>query len=592
MCGLAGELRFDGQLADLEALSRISGQMVNRGPDAAGLWASGPVALAHRRLKIMDLAEASGQPMVDNQLGLTLVFNGAIYNYPALRGELEILGYQFFSDGDTEVILKAYHAWGEQMLERLNGMFALAIWERDSRRLFLARDRLGIKPLYLSHTPQRLRFASSLPALLRGGDLDTSLNPAALNQYLSFHSVVPAPQTLINGVTKLPPGHWMRVEANGERQLQRWWTLDYGPAEGEQDLPLSHWQEPVLDALRNAVKRRNLAAVDVGVLLSGGVDSSLLVALLDEAGARNLKTFTIGFADVGGEAGNEFPYSDLIARQYGTDHHQLMIPEQDILRHLPDALAAMSEPMVSHDCIAFYLLSREVSRHCKVVQSGQGADEIFAGYHWYPTVAEASDPLTAYQQAFMDQDFDTYRSMVQPAWVREDYAGEFIREHFARPGAEAGLDKALRLDATVMLVEDPVKRVDNMTMAWGLEARVPFLDHELVELAARIPGHFKLPEQGKYVLKQAARSMLPAEVIDRPKGYFPVPGLKYLQGQTLEWVRDSLTGSNARARGLFNPDYVDRLLQDPAAHITPLRGSRLWQLAVLELWLDTHGVTP
>ncbi len=592
MCGLAGELRFDGQLADLEALSRISGQMVNRGPDAAGLWASGPVALAHRRLKIMDLAEASGQPMVDNQLGLTLVFNGAIYNYPALRGELEILGYQFFSDGDTEVILKAYHAWGEQMLERLNGMFALAIWERDSRRLFLARDRLGIKPLYLSHTLQRLRFASSLPALLRGGDLDTSLNPAALNQYLSFHSVVPAPQTLINGVTKLPPGHWMRVEANGERQLQRWWTLNYGPAEGEQDLPLSHWQEAVLDALRNAVKRRNLAAVDVGVLLSGGVDSSLLVALLDEAGARNLKTFTIGFADVGGEAGNEFPYSDLIARQYGTDHHQLMIPEQDILRHLPDALAAMSEPMVSHDCIAFYLLSREVSRHCKVVQSGQGADEIFAGYHWYPTVAEASDPLTAYQQAFMDQDFDTYRSMVQPAWVGEDYAGEFIREHFARPGAEAGLDKALRLDATVMLVEDPVKRVDNMTMAWGLEARVPFLDHELVELAARIPGRFKLPEQGKYVLKQAARSMLPAEVIDRPKGYFPVPGLKYLQGQTLEWVRDSLTGSNARARGLFNPDYVDRLLQDPAAHITPLRGSRLWQLAVLELWLDTHGVTP
>ncbi len=233
-----------------------------------------------------------------------------------------------------------------------------------------------------------------------------------------------------------------------------------------------------------------------------------------------------------------------------------------------------------------------MSRHCKVVQSGQGADEIFAGYHWYPTVAEASDPLAAYQQAFMDQDFDTYRSMVQPAWVREDYAGEFIREHFARPGAEAGLDKALRLDATVMLVEDPVKRVDNMTMAWGLEARVPFLDHELVELAARIPGRFKLPEQGKYVLKQAARSMLPAEVIDRPKGYFPVPGLKYLQGQTLEWVRDSLTGSNARARGLFNPDYVDRLLQDPAAHITPLRGSRLWQLAVLELWLDTHGVTP
>src|SRR5690606_17982752 len=561
MCGLAGEFRFDGQLPDLDALSRISGQMINRGPDAAGMWAAGPIALAHRRLKIMDLAEASGQPMVDPQLGLSLIFNGAIYNYPALRGELEILGYQFFSDGDTEVVLKAYHAWGENMLERMNGMFALAIWERDSQRLFLARDRLGIKPLYLSQTDKRLRFASSLPALPRGGELATSINPQALNHYLSFHSVVPAPLTLLNGVTKLPPGHWMRIDARGNQEQKCWWTLSYGARPDERGLPFEEWQDRVLDTLRSAVKRRNLAAVDVGVLLSGGVDSSLLVALLDEAGARNLKTFTIGFADVGGEAGNEFPYSDLIAEHYGTEHHQLMVPEQDIIAHLPDALTAMSEPMVSHDCIAFYLLSREVSKHCKVVQSGQGADEIFAGYHWYPTVANADDPVSAYQRAFMDQDFATYRNMVQPEWVQQDYSGEFIREHFSGAGADSGLDRALRLDSTVMLVEDPVKRVDNMTMAWGLEARVPFLDHELVELAARVPGEYKLPGDGKYVLKEAARRMLPAAVIDRPKGYFPVPGLKYLQGETLDWVRDSLTGSSARSRGLFNPDYVDRLLQ-------------------------------
>lgn len=592
MCGIAGELRFDGQLPELDVLARISGQMINRGPDAAGSWANGPIALAHRRLKIMDLAEASGQPMIDTQLGLSMVFNGAIYNYPALRGELEVLGYQFFSGGDTEVVLKAYHAWGEKMLERLNGMFALAIWERDSQQLFLARDRLGIKPLYLSQTPKRLRFASSLPALLRGGNMDTSLNPIALNHYLSFHSVVPAPLTLLNGVTKLLPGHWLRIDTQGNHQQQCWWTLNYGAHADEQDLPFSEWQERVLDSLRSAVKRRNLAAVDVGVLLSGGVDSSLLAALLDEAGARNLKTFTIGFADVNGEAGNEFPYSDLIAEQFSTDHHQLMIPEQDILSNLPDALTAMSEPMVSHDCIAFYLLSREVSRHCKVVQCGQGADEIFAGYHWYPTVAEASDPLSSYQQAFMDQDFASYRGMVQPGWVQQDYAGEFIREHFARAGASPGLEQALRLDTTVMLVEDPVKRVDNMTMAWGLEARVPFLDHQLVELAARIPAHFKLPNGGKHVLKEAARRMLPDAIIDRPKGYFPVPGLKYLQGNTLEWVRDSLTSSRAQARGLFNADYVDQLLQNPSAHITPLRGSRLWQLAVLELWLDTHQVMP
>lgn len=590
MCGLAGELRFDGQLPVLADLARITGQMINRGPDAAGIWASGPVALGHQRLKIMDLAEASGQPMVDPELGLSLVFNGAIYNYPALRGELEGLGYRFFSEGDTEVVLKAYHAWGEQMLERFNGMFALAIWERDSQRLFLARDRLGIKPLYLSDTPQRLRFASSLPALLRGGEVDTSINPVALNHYLSFHSVVPAPLTLLNGVKKLPPGHWLRIDAQGRREQHCWWTLHYGAHADERDLRFEDWQQQVLDSLRAAVKRRNLAAVDVGVLLSGGVDSSLLVALLDEAGARNLQTFSIGFADVNGEAGNEFRYSDLIAEQYGTTHHKLMIPEQEILDHLPDALTAMSEPMVSHDCIAFYLLSREVSRHCKVVQSGQGADEIFAGYHWYPTVAEAADPLASYQQAFMDQDFAGYRDMVQPAWVQQDHAGEFIREHFARPGAAAGLDQALRLDTTVMLVDDPVKRVDNMTMAWGLEARVPFLDYQLVELAARIPGRFKLPGDGKYVLKEAARQLLPAAVIDRPKGYFPVPGLKYLQGSTLEWVRDSLTGSRAQARGLFNPRYIDTLLQNPMEHITPLRGSRLWQLAVLDLWLDAQGL--
>lgn len=590
MCGLAGEFRFDGQTPDLAALARITGQMVNRGPDAAGVWSAGPVALSHRRLKIMDLAEASGQPMIDAQLGLSLVFNGAIYNYPALRGELEALGYRFFSDGDTEVVLKAYHAWGEQMLERFNGMFALAIWERDSQRLFLARDRLGIKPLYLSTTDKRLRFASSLPALLRGGDLDTGINPVALNHYLSFHSVVPAPLTILNGVEKLPPAHWLRIDAQGNREQQCWWDLEYGARADEHDLPFEVWQERVLDSLRAAVKRRNLAAVDVGVLLSGGVDSSLLVGLLDEAGARDLQTFSIGFADVNGEAGNEFLYSDLIADHYATDHHQLMIPEQDIISNLPDALAAMSEPMVSHDCIAFYLLSREVSKHCRVVQSGQGADEIFAGYHWYPPVDQAEDPVAAYKQAFMDRDFAEYRNTVQPAWAQSDHAGEFIREHFALPGAKQGLDKALRLDSTVMLVEDPVKRVDNMTMAWGLEARVPFLDHEVVELAARIPGHFKLPGDGKYVLKEAARKIIPAAVIDRPKGYFPVPGLKYLQGSTLDWVRESLTGSRAQARGLFNSDYVDTLLRNPMDHITPLRGSKLWQLAVLDLWLDAQGV--
>lgn len=590
MCGIAGEFRFDGLPADMATLDRITRHMAQRGPDASGLWAQGGLGLGHRRLKIMDLAEASGQPMVDAEAGLSLVFNGAIYNYPQLRAELEAMGYRFFSGGDTEVILKGYHAWGEKLLPRLNGMFAMAIWERDSQSLFLARDRLGIKPLYLNRTEQRLRFASSLTALLQGDGVDTSINPVALNHYLSFHAVVPPPLTLLNGIEKLPPGHWMRVESDGTSHQQRWWDLEYGARADEQSLTFDDWQDRVLDSLRTSVERRNLAAVDVGVLLSGGVDSSLLVGLLREAGAEKLQTFSIGFADVNGEAGNEFQYSDLIAEHFATEHHQLMIPEQEIIAQLPSAIGAMNEPMVSHDCIAFYLLSREVSKHCKVVQSGQGADEIFAGYHWYPQVDQATDPVAAYQQAFMDRSFAEYQQTVSPGWATHDYAGDFIREHFAQPGARSGLDKALRLDTQVMLVDDPVKRVDNMTMAWGLEARVPFLDHEVVELAARVPGRFKLPDDGKYVLKEASRKVIPAAVIDRPKGYFPVPGLKYLEGSTLDWVTESLTSQRALERGLFKPGYIDTLLSDPKAHITPLRGSKLWQLAMLGLWLDAHNL--
>lgn len=595
MCGLAGEFRFTpvatpSRPANLAAVERMTHHLAPRGPDAWGFHSQGPIALGHRRLKIMDLSDGSAQPMIDSQLGLSLAFNGAIYNFPELRQELESLGYAFHSDGDTEVLLKGYHAWGEQLLPRLNGMFALAIWERDSQQLFLARDRLGVKPLYLSRTHERLRFASSLPALLKGGDIDPVLDPVALNHYLNFHAVVPAPRTLLANIEKLPPATWMRIDAQGRCQQQEWWSLHYGPRSDEQDLGLEDWRDRVLHSTREAVAIRQRAAVDVGVLLSGGVDSSLLVGLLREAGVDDLSTFSIGFEDAGGERGDEFQYSDLIARHYGTRHHQLRIDEREIITQLPAAFRAMSEPMVSHDCIAFYLLSREVAKHCKVVQSGQGADELFAGYHWYPQVDGASDPLAAYRAAFFDRSHAEYRDTVQLPWLLEhDAAGEFVREHFSRPGARDAVDKALRLDSTVMLVDDPVKRVDNMTMAWGLEARTPFLDYRLVELSARIPARFKLPDGGKQVLKEAARLVIPSEVIDRKKGYFPVPGLKHLQGATLDWVRELLLDPS-QDRGLFNPAMLDRLLSDPHGQLTPLRGSKLWQLAALNLWLSEQGI--
>ncbi len=589
MCGIAGELRFDNQPADLAAVERITHHLAPRGPDAHGFHSRGPVAFGHRRLKIMDLAEASGQPMIDNDLGLSMVFNGAIYNYPELRTELERLGYRFFSGGDTEVLLKGYHAWGADLLPKLNGMFAFAIWERDSGQLFIARDRLGVKPLYLSKTKDRLRFASSLPALMKGGDIGKTLDPIALNHYLNFHAVVPAPRTILAGVEKLPPATWMRIDTNGKVEQKVWWTLNFGPNADEANFTFEDWRDATLDSMREAVEIRQRAAVDVGVLLSGGVDSSMLVGLLREAGVENLLTFSIGFQDAGGERGDEFQYSDLIAKRFETQHHQLRIGENEILDQLPAAFRAMSEPMVSHDCIAFYLLSREVAKHCKVVQSGQGADELFAGYHWYPLVDGADDAYSAYRKAFFDREHDEYAACVQPAWLTDDVSGEFVRQHFAQPGATAAVDKALRLDSTVMLVDDPVKRVDNMTMAWGLEARTPFLDYRVAELSARIPGQFKLPEGGKYVLKEAARKVIPSEVIDRKKGYFPVPGLKHLEGATLGWVRNLLVDP-AHDRGIFNPQMLDRLLTDPQGQLTPLRGSKLWQMAALNLWLSEQGL--
>lgn len=563
--------------------------MAPRGPDAWGFHSQGPIALGHRRLKIMDLSDGSAQPMVEPDLGLAISFNGAIYNFPELREELQALGYHFRSSGDTEVLAKAWHAWGKDMLPRLNGMFALAIWEPGSQRLFLARDRLGIKPLYLSCTSERLRFASSLPALLKGGDIDGSLDPEALNHYLSFHAVVPAPRTLVKGIEKLPPATWLMIDAQGNRDQATWWSLAYGHDADEAGLELADWRDRLLASLREAVSIRQRAARDVGVLLSGGVDSSLLVGLLAEAGVKDLLTFSIGFQDAGGERGDEFEYSDLIARHYGTRHHQLRIGEHEIIEQLPAAFRAMSEPMVSHDCIAFYLLSREVSRHCKVVQSGQGADELFGGYHWYPPLVDSRDPFATYRNAFFDRSHAEYRDTVMPAWQTGDLAGEFVREHFARPGADDPVDKALRLDSTVMLVDDPVKRVDNMTMAWGLEARVPFLDYRVAELSARIPSRFKLGDGGKQVLKEVARQVIPHAVIDRPKGYFPVPGLKHLQGRTRDWVRELLL-EGGNDRGLFNRASLERLLAHPEEDLTPLRGSRLWQLAALNLWLNEQGI--
>jgi asparagine synthase (glutamine-hydrolysing) len=592
MCGICGEIRFDDRLPSAAAVQAMTGVMTPRGPDGAGLFMVNRLAVGHRRLKIIDLSEHAQQPMVDNELGLGLVYNGAIYNYPELRRELQGKGYRFFSSGDTEVILKAYHAWGEACVERLSGMFAFVLWERDSGRVLMARDRLGIKPLYYSEGKGALRFASTLPALLAAGEVDTDIDPVALDHYLSFHAVVPAPYTLLKGVRKLPPATVRLIEPDGRSHDRRYWEPAYETLPEERGLSFEEWQERALAALRLAVRRRLVADVPVGVLLSGGLDSSLIVGLLAEEGQSGLNTFSVGFEAVGDERGDEFQYSDVIAEHFETEHHKLFVDSSRLLPNLPHCVQAMSEPMVSHDVIGFYLLSEKVSQHVKVVQSGQGADEVFAGYHWYPPLLESSDPVRDYAGVFFDRDYAELREMLHPRFTESgrSHSFELVQRHFARPGAPRPIDKALRLDTNIMLVDDPVKRVDNMTMAFGLEARVPFLDHDLVELAARIPAEHKVAGGGKHVLKEAARRVIPAAVIDRPKGYFPVPALKYLQGEYLDFVKDVLDEPAARERGLVRREYVDRLLAAPQENITPLGGSKLWQVTLLELWLQQHGL--
>jgi asparagine synthase (glutamine-hydrolysing) len=571
-------------------LSKMALSLQTRGPDAGGFFIQQGLAFGHRRLSILDLSPNSQQPMIDSELGLGIVFNGCIYNFRELRDDLARLGYRFFSTGDTEVILKAYHAWGSQCVERFLGMFAFAIWERATGRLVLARDRLGIKPLYYTKGRGVFRFASTLPALLAAGDVDVSVDPIALHQYMSLHAVVPAPRTILKGVSKLAPASMMVIEPDGARQESIYWSLDVGPKAQDASVAEEEWRERVLAALSLAVKRRTIADVPTGVLLSGGLDSSLVVALLAEHGQSGLKTFSVGFESVNGVEGDEFKYSDLIARDFGTDHTRINVDPARTLSALPSAIKAMSEPMMSHDSVGFYLLSEEVSKHVRVVQSGQGADEIFAGYHWYPKMADSRDPVEDYAAIYFDRRHDEMCRTLEEKWIGEDHSRDFIADYLHAAGEGDPVDRILQLDTEIMLVDDPVKRVDNMTMAFGIEARVPFLDHELVELAARIPNALKLKNGGKHILKEAGRRVLPSEVIDRPKGYFPVPALKYIRGPYLDFVRDVLDSPTARERGLFRRKYIDALLAYPDAALTPKGHSKVWQAALLESWFQAHGL--
>ncbi len=598
MCGVAGVLTFAG--GPPASLPAMLAHLARRGPDDEGEYAAGPVRLGHRRLAILDLSPAGHQPMVDKELAL--VFNGCIYNHAALRAELAARGHTFASHSDTEVILKAYRTWGQACLERLDGMFAFALWDGAKQALFLARDRLGIKPLYYTVSAAAFRFASNVQALLVWDDVDTTPDAVALHHQMTLHAVVPAPHTVLAGVRKLPPAHGMWVQADGTQRQWRYW--DVSARRPEKRLSENEWLEETRRLLRAAVAKRLTADVPVGVLLSGGLDSSLITALVAEVSPQPVHTFAVGFEDSPEEAGDEFAYSDAVAAHFGTRHRRWHIANHEVLAALPAAIAAMSEPMVSQDVVSWYLLSRLVASHVKVVLSGQGADEAFAGYFWYPrmhadalALGVAGEPpagmsrevwrqrrLQAFARHYFDRSHADWCAAVEPAWYVPDVTSAWVTEALTDSSAETFLDAVLKFDVTTLIVDDPVKRVDNMTMAWGLEARVPFLDPALVAHALAMPSELKLREGGKWPLKAIARGWLPDVVIDRPKGYFPMPALKYLRGAFYELMADVLTSRAARERGIFRPEYIAALLADPERYRTPLGGAMLWHAAALELW--------
>lgn len=602
MCGICGEIYWNGQDASKQNISPMLEAMQRRGPDDEGIWLSEHVGLGHRRLSIIDLTSAGHQPMVDE--ALTLVFNGCIYNYEALKSELEELGQIFNSHSDTEVILKAYRQWGMDCVTRFEGMFAFAIWDDEQHQLLMARDRIGIKPLYYAPVDGGVRFASNTQALLATGGIDTSIDPVGLHHQLTLHAVIPAPNTILKGIKKLEPGHWLIVNPDGQMYKKRYWHLEAKRPELLNGLPApttdKEWIDAVHVSLKEAVYKRLTASdVPVGVLLSGGLDSSLVVAMLAEAGVKNIKTFSIGFEDAPEEKGNEFEFSDLVVERYQTEHKKYLISNDEVLPRLHEAVEAMSEPMVGQDAVAFYLLSEQVSQDVKVVMSGQGADEVFGGYFWYAKMAEAGKKIdlrnpkqavSAFAPYYFDRSHQEWLEVINPEYHLHDVTSDFVGDCLTEEGADSFLDQVLRFDVTTLIVDDPVKRVDNMTMAWGLEARVPFLDHKLVEVAMAAPENLKLINDGKHILKEIARGIVPDEIIDRPKVAFPMPALKYVRGDFFEYMKALLTSPQAQARGIFNQEKLVDLLANPEAPdaFTAIQGSKLWHAALLEFWLQKH----
>jgi asparagine synthase (glutamine-hydrolysing) len=621
MCGIAGAL---GSAADDRLIVPLIEAQRHRGPDAWGVWADQTCALGHRRLSIIDLSEAGRQPMTNDDSSVWITFNGEIYNFQALRAELERAGHRFRTRTDTEVIIGAYEQWGAECVKRLRGMFAFGLWDRRLKRLLLARDRVGKKPLFYTQPAGRFLFASELQGLLADPDVPRQVNLTAIDEYLSW-GYVPAPLTGFRNIFKLPPAHWMTVQVTDAglvTRTERYWQLDYEPK-----LKLSEAEaiEALREKLTEAVRLRMISDVPLGAFLSGGIDSSVVVGLMAKLSDRPVKTFSIGFAET---AYDETAHARRIAKLWKTEHHEFIV-EPNALEILPTLVRHYGEPYADSSAVPTFYVSRLTREHVTVALNGDGGDESFAGYERYlgnrvaervrgiPGSALAAGMLSsllpdsinpknrlrnvkrflAVAMQPMAERYGRWVGYFSEADKQQLYRGElrdtlaqarpveWLEELFAGTAGLEAVDATMAVDVQSYLPFDLLVKVDITSMANSLEARSPFLDHEVMELAARLPVEMKLRgKTAKYLIKRAFADLLPPENVNRRKMGFGVPVGQWFRRELRELLCDSLLASDSRTREYFAPGEVERLvtthISGQADHAFPL-----WSLLMLELWL-------
>ena len=629
MCGICGKIYFDQERRVTECeLVKMSDALAHRGPDGEGAWTNGYVGLAHRRLAIIDLRAVASQPMSNEDGSVWITFNGEIYNFRELRAELEARGHIFRTDSDTEVIVHAYEAYGRGCLDRLRGMFAFAIWDARSHTLFIARDRLGQKPLFYFIDSDRFIFASEIKAILTDPEVPIEPDPIAIDHFLALQ-YIPAPLTAFRGIRKLPAAHWLEIR-NGRVQQGRYWKLRYTP---KRNMTMQEAIAELQWRIAEAIRLRLVSDVPLGAFLSGGIDSGAVVAYMAQETPRPVRTFSVGFEN---DAFDERPFARLVAERYHTDHTELLV-EAPVTDILPRLVWHYDEPFGDSSAVPSYAIAQLTRQHVTVALNGDGGDENFAGYDRYVTdrLARLGDSiplgvwnkLPAFVQGLphglqqrkslqklrrvamvmsqpperryarwgghfsLDERQSLYTQDFQAAVIDSDPEGVFT-ELFGHGDAEDETDMALNADVNLYLADDLLVKMDRATMAHGLEARSPFLDHVLMEFVASLPARFKLSgTRKKRILKAALQDLIPEEILQRPKMGFCVPLAQWFRQELREMAYDIMLSPRAMLRDLFRPETVAALLhahdKGQANH-----AEHLWDLFMLELWhrrfIDGH----